>query len=85
MGGGNARDETQWFPSALPLWELYSCMSCECSKAWLERQTNTKLGFHDTIRKVLKFRCLNFPRIDHLVLICMSYDQKKGRELNWAI
>jgi len=32
--------------------------SCECLKLWLEKKTNTKLGGHDTIRKVLKCRCL---------------------------
>jgi hypothetical protein len=39
---------------------------------------NTKLGPYDTIRKVLKHRCLKFPRIVYLDLICMSYDKKKG-------
>jgi hypothetical protein len=42
--GENVRDEAQWFPNVLPLWELHLCGSCECSEAWLERQTNTKLG-----------------------------------------
>jgi hypothetical protein len=57
--------------------------SYECSKHWLERQTSTKLGPHDTNRKVFKHRCLNYPRIVHLNLIYMSYDQKKGQESNW--
>jgi hypothetical protein len=34
-------------------------------------------------KKVLKRRCLKWPHIVHLYLICMSYDQKKGRESNW--
>jgi hypothetical protein len=37
----------------------------------------------DTIKKVLKHRCLKCPLIVHLDLICMSYDQKKGWESNW--
>jgi hypothetical protein len=27
------------------------CGSCECSKPWLEKQTNTKLGPHDTLKR----------------------------------
>jgi hypothetical protein len=83
--GESARDEAQWLPNALPLWELHLCGSCECSKPWLERQTSIKLGPQGTIRKVLKCRCLKRLWISHLVLICMSYDQKKGWESNWAI
>jgi hypothetical protein len=82
MGKG-ARDEAKWLPSALPLWELHSCKSCECSKPWLERQTSTKLGPHDTIKKFLKYRCLSYPHIVHLNMICIHYDQKKGWESNW--
>jgi hypothetical protein len=59
--GENARDEAQWFPSALPFWKLHSCESCECLEPWLEREKNTKLGPHDTIKKFLKRRCLKCP------------------------
>jgi hypothetical protein len=82
MGEG-AKDETQWLPSALPLWELYSYESCECSEPWLERKASTKLGPHDTINKALKCKCLKWARIVHLNLIFMNYDQKKGWESNW--
>jgi len=51
------------------------------SLSWKEK--NTKSGPQDTIRKFLKRKCLKCPRIVHLDLICMSYDQKKGWELNW--
>jgi hypothetical protein len=34
------------------------------------------------IQKVSKHKCLKFPYIVHLDLICMSYDQKKGQESN---
>jgi hypothetical protein len=50
--------EAQWLSSALPFWELHSCESYECLKPWLERQTSTKLGPQDTIKKILKRRCL---------------------------
>jgi hypothetical protein len=69
--------------SQVPLWELHSCMSCKCLKPWFERKTNIKLGLHDTIKKILKLRCLKCPHIVHLDLIFMSYDQKKRCESNW--
>jgi hypothetical protein len=75
--GENARDKAQWFPSALPLWELHSSGSCECLEPWLARQTNTKLGPQDTIRKFLKHIFLKCPCIGQSVLICMSYDQSQ--------
>jgi hypothetical protein len=59
------------------VWEL------QMFKALVEKEKNTKLGPPDTIRKFLKRKCLKCPRIVHLDLICMSYGQKKGRELNW--
>jgi hypothetical protein len=46
-------------------------------------KTNTKLGPHDIVKKFLKRKCLKCPRIVHLDLIFMSYDHKKGLELNW--
>jgi hypothetical protein len=81
----SAKDEAQWFPSAFPLWELHSCGSCKRLEPWLEGKTSTKLGPQDTIRKVLKRKWFKCPRIVHLNLICMSYDQKKGQELNWEL
>jgi hypothetical protein len=48
--GGDARDEAEWLPSALPLWELHSWGNCKCLEPWLERKTNTKLGLEDTIK-----------------------------------
>jgi len=52
-------------------------------RALVGKVKNTKLGPHDTIRKALKLRCLKCPRIVHLYLIRMSYDQMKGWESNW--
>jgi hypothetical protein len=80
--GENARDEALWLPSALPLWELHLCKSYECLEPWLKKHTSAKLGPQDIIKKTLKRRCLKCPRIVHLDLICMSYDQKKWQELN---
>jgi len=47
---------------------------------WKGKQTPNRAP--KIIRKVLKHRCLKYFRIGHLVLICMSYDQKKGHESN---
>jgi hypothetical protein len=70
-------------PNALPLWELHLCRSPKCFEHWLKNQTSTILGLYNTIGKVLRCRCLKCPLIVHLDLICMNYDQKKGRESNW--
>jgi hypothetical protein len=52
--GESARDEAQWLPNALPLWELHLCRNYKCLEPWLERQTSTKLSPHEAIRNVLK-------------------------------
>ncbi len=54
--------------------------SPKCLEPWFKKKKNTKLDLQDTLGKVLKCECLH---IVHLNLICMSYDQKKGRESNW--
>jgi hypothetical protein len=81
--GESARDEAQWLPNALALCELHLCKVANVQNLGLKRHTNTKLGSQNTIRKVLKCRWLKCPRIVHLDLICMSYDQKKGQKSNW--
>jgi len=75
------RNEAQWFPSALPPWELHLCGSCECSEPWLEMKTSIKLVPWNTIRKVLKHRYLKCPRIVHLDMIYMSYEEWVGVKL----
>jgi hypothetical protein len=40
-------------------------------------------GVLGVTRKVLKCRCLKWPRIGHLNICSPSYEQKKGRESNW--
>ncbi len=39
--------------------------------------------FFGVIGKVLKCRCLKWPRIGHLDIWSPSYGQKKGQESNW--
>jgi hypothetical protein len=52
-------------------------------KALVGKANKDQIGPPNTIRKVLKHRCLKCPHIIHLNLICMNYDKKKGRESNW--
>jgi hypothetical protein len=66
----------------IPILGIALVWSCECLETWLERQTSTKLGPQDTIRNVLKLKCLKCPHMVHLDLICMNYDKKKGQESN---
>jgi hypothetical protein len=49
----------------------------------LKGQNTSHWGVLGVIGKVLKFRCLNWPRIGHLDICSPSYGQKKGREPNW--
>ncbi len=55
----------------------------ENSELKLKGQNNSHWGVLGVIGKVLKCRCLNWPRIGHLDICSSSYGQKKGRESNW--
>jgi hypothetical protein len=46
-------------------------------------QNTSHWGFLHTIGKVLKCRCLKWPRMSHLDICNTSYGRKKGRESNW--
>ncbi len=72
-------------PNSFPFWELHLCKSCECLEPWLERKKNTKLGPQNTIKMVLKCKCLKCPCIVHLNLICMSYDNKERAGIKLGI
>jgi hypothetical protein len=84
------------FHVATPLWakcegeahtpksgNLESSETPESSELELKGQNTSHWGFFGVIGKVLKFRCLNWPRIGHLDICSPSYGQKKGRESNW--
>jgi hypothetical protein len=49
----------------------------------LKGQKTSHWGVLGVIGKVLKCRCLYWPRIGHLDICSPSYGQKKGRESNW--
>jgi hypothetical protein len=53
------------------------------SELELKGQNTLHWSVLGVIGKVLKCRCLNWPRIGHLDIFSPSYGQKKGRESNW--
>ncbi len=61
---------------------LESSGTPENSELELKGQNTSHWGVLGVIGKVLKFRCLNWPRIGHLDICSPSYGQKKGRESN---
>jgi hypothetical protein len=62
---------------------LESSGTPENSELKLKGQNTSHWGVLGVIGKVLKFRCLKWPRIGHLDIFSPSYGQKKGRESNW--
>jgi hypothetical protein len=81
---------------ATPLWakcegEAHTPKSgnLECSETpknselELKGQNTSHWGVLGVIEKVLKCKCLNWPRIGHLDICSPSYGQKKGWESNW--
>jgi hypothetical protein len=62
---------------------LESSGTPENSELELKRQNTSHWGVLGVIGKVLKCRCLNWPRIGNLDIFSPSYGQKKGRESNW--
>jgi hypothetical protein len=83
-------------PIATPLWakcegeahtpksgNLESFGTPKNSELELKGQNTLHWGVLGVIGKVLKCRCLNWPRIGHLDIYSPSYGQKKGRGSNW--
>jgi hypothetical protein len=62
---------------------LESSRTPENSEPELKGQNTSHWGVLGVIGKVLKCRCLNWPRIGHLDICSPSYGQKKDRESNW--
>jgi hypothetical protein len=58
---------------------LESSGTPENSELKLKDQNTSHWDVLDVIGKVLKCRCLNWPRIGHLDIFSQSYGQKKGR------
>jgi hypothetical protein len=81
---------------ATPLWDkcegeahtpksgkLESLGTPENSELDFRGQISSHSSFLYVIEKVLKCRCLKWPRMSHLDICSPSYGQKKGRESNW--
>jgi hypothetical protein len=62
---------------------LESSGTPEISKLELKGQNTSHWSVVSVIGKVLKCKCLNWPRIGHLDICSPSYGQKKGRKSNW--
>jgi hypothetical protein len=86
-----------WYKTvATPLWvkcedethipksgNLESSGTPENSELDCRGQNTSHWGILYIIGKVLKYRCLKWPRMSHLDICSSSYGQKKGRESNW--
>jgi len=79
---GECKGWSPMIPKCIPTLGVAFVWELRMFKALVEKEKNTKLGTHDTIRNFLKRKCLKCPRIVHLNLICLNYDQNKGQELN---
>jgi hypothetical protein len=77
--GGECKGWSPMTPKCSPTLGVALVQELWMFRALVEKTKNAKLGPQDNIRKVLKCTCLNCPRIIHLDLICMNYDQKKSR------
>jgi hypothetical protein len=79
----SVREWTLTLPKDLPLWELESRWTPECSESDCKGQNSIAQKVLYTIRKLLKLRCLEWACMTHLDIWNTSYGQKKGRESNW--
>ncbi len=79
----SAREWTFTLTKELPLWELESWWTPECSENDCKGQNPMAWRVFYTIGNILKRKCLKWARITHLEIWNTSYDQKKGRESNW--
>jgi hypothetical protein len=81
---------------ATPLWakyegEAHTPKSRNLESSGTPKNSELKLKGQNTLHwsvlsvtgKILKCRCLNWPRIGHLDICSPSYGEKKGRESNW--
>jgi hypothetical protein len=62
---------------------LESSGTPENSELEFRVQNTSHCGVPYIIGKVLKCRCLKWPRMSHLDICSPSYGQKKGQESNW--
>jgi len=63
-------------------WELGVLRDSRNFRVQLQRSKHLALIFFHTVEKVLKCRCLKWPRMSHSDICSTSYGRKKGRESN---
>ncbi len=86
----------KWVPVATPLWakcedethipksgNLESSGTPKNSELDCRGQKTLHWDVLYTVGKVLKCKCLKWPRMSRLDIYSLSYEQKKGRESNW--
>ncbi len=74
--GKNARDDSEVHSH----FGNYTRAKLRMFIALVGKANNHQIGPMETIKNVLKCRCLKCPCIVHLDVIGMSYDQKKRQE-----
>jgi hypothetical protein len=79
----SVREWTLTLPKELPLWELESRWTPNCSESDCKGQNPMAQKKFYPIRKILKRRCLKWACITHLDIWNTSYGQEKGQESNW--
>jgi hypothetical protein len=82
--GKSVKDEAQWLPKCIFTLEK-NCTDVGIINVWnlgWKGKKNNKLGPHDTIKKVLKCRCLKCLHIVYLDVMYMSYNKNKRQESN---
>jgi hypothetical protein len=72
---------------ATPLWAKCEgeAHTPENSELELKGHNTSHWGVLGVIEKVLKCRCLNWPRISHLDICSPSYGQKRGSGVKLAV
>jgi len=79
----SVKEWTLTLPKKLPLCELESQWTPECSESDYKGQNPMARGVFYTIGKVLIRKCLKWACMTYLDIWNTSYGQKKGREWNW--
>ncbi len=83
--GGECKVWSPMTPKCAPTLGVALVRELQMFGALVVKENKYQLGPQETIRKVLKHRCLKCYHIVHIDLVYMSYDQNKGHESNWKI
>jgi hypothetical protein len=72
-------------PKCIPILGVTFVRELQMFRTLVGKANKHQIGPQDTIKKVLKHRCVKCSLIVHLDPICMGYDKKKGQESNWEL